>query len=258
MRTPLIAGNWKMNKTHLDAIHFLGQLGHELADHDPERVEVALCPPFTALRSVQTNLEDRHQSFRLGAQDMHWEAEGAFTGEVSPVMLKALKVEYVILGHSERREHFAETNESVNKKVRAAFNHDLVPIMCCGETEAEREAGETETKVERQVIEGLAGIKPDNARSLVIAYEPIWAIGTGKTATPDDAQSVCGLIRKVLTDLYDQTVAEEVRIQYGGSVKSGNTEALTSQADIDGALVGGASLEAAEFAAIVRATKVKG
>ncbi|MGH2699512.1 MAG: triose-phosphate isomerase [Actinomycetota bacterium] len=258
MRTPLIAGNWKMNKTHLDAIHFLGQLGHELADHDPERVEVALCPPFTGLRSVQTNIEDRHQSFRLGAQNMHWEAEGAFTGEVSPVMLKALKVDYVILGHSERREHFGESDESVNKKVKAAFSHGLVPIMCCGETEEERAAGNTETKVERQVTEGLAGVTPDNARDLVVAYEPIWAIGTGKTATPDDAQSVCGLIRKLLIDLYDQSVADEIRIQYGGSVKSGNTEALTSQADIDGALVGGASLDAAEFAAIVRATKVKG
>jgi triosephosphate isomerase (TIM) len=258
MRTPLIAGNWKMNKTHLDAIHFLGQLGHELADHDPQRVEVALCPPFTALRSVQTNLEDRHQSFKLGAQNMHWESDGAYTGEVSPVMLKALNVDYVIIGHSERREHFGETNEAVNKKVRAAFGHEMTPIMCCGETEAEREAGDTETKVERQVTEGLAGVKPDDARNLVIAYEPIWAIGTGKTATPDDAQSVCGLIRKLLADLYEGAVADEVRIQYGGSVKSGNTEALTSQADVDGALVGGASLEAAEFAAIVRATKVKG
>jgi triosephosphate isomerase (TIM) len=258
MRTPLIAGNWKMNKTHLDAIHFLGQLGHELADHDPERVEVALCPPFTGLRSVQTNLEDRHQTFKLGAQNMHWADDGAFTGEVSPVMLKSLNVDYVIIGHSERREHFGETNESVNKKVKAAFNHELLPIMCCGETEEEREAGDTENKVERQVTEGLVGVKPDSARNLVIAYEPIWAIGTGKTATPDDAQSVCGLIRKLLTDLYDGSVAAEVRIQYGGSVKSGNTEALTSQADVDGALVGGASLDAAEFAAIVRATKVKG
>jgi triosephosphate isomerase len=258
MRTPLIAGNWKMNKTHLDAIHFLGQLGHELGDHDHGKVEVAVCPPFTALRSVQTNIEDRRQSFRLGAQDMHWEAEGAFTGEVSPLMLKALKVGYVILGHSERRQHFGETDDSVNKKVKAAFAHDLVPIMCCGETEGDHEANETEAKVERQVREGLTGVKPDDARNLVVAYEPIWAIGTGKTATPDDAQRVCGLIRKVLGNIYDQNIADEVRIQYGGSVKSGNTEALTSQTDIDGALVGGASLEAAEFAAIVRATKVKG
>jgi triosephosphate isomerase (TIM) len=258
MRTPLIAGNWKMNKSHLDAIHFLGQLGHELDRHDPRRVEVALCPPFTALRSVQTNLEDRHQSFKLGAQDMHWDTEGAFTGEISPAMLKALNVDYVILGHSERREHFGETDERVNKKVKAAFANGLVPIMCCGETEDEHEADETETKVERQVRDGLAGVKPDEARTLVIAYEPIWAIGTGKTATPDDAQIVCGLIRSLLSDLYDGSVAGDVRIQYGGSVKSGNTAALTSQPDIDGALVGGASLEAAEFAAIVKATKVKG
>jgi len=258
MRTPLIAGNWKMHKSHLDAIHFLGQLGHELDRHNHRSVEVALCPPFTALRSVQTNIEDRHQSFKLGAQNMHWETEGAFTGEVSPVMLKALKVDYVILGHSERREHFGETDETVNNKVKSAFANDLLPIMCCGETESEHEANETETKVERQIRDGLAGIKPDDARRLVIAYEPIWAIGTGKTATPDDAQRVCGLIRSLLTDLYDQSIANEVRIQYGGSVKSGNTEALTSQTDIDGALVGGASLDAAEFAAIVKATKVKG
>ncbi|MGH2750240.1 MAG: triose-phosphate isomerase [Actinomycetota bacterium] len=255
MRIPLIAGNWKMNKSHLDAIHFLGQLGHELAGHDHGRVEVALCPPFTALRSVQTNIEDRHQRFKLGAQNMHWESDGAFTGEVAPGMLTALQVDYVIVGHSERREHFGETNESVNRKVGAAFINDLVPIMCCGETEQEREAGDTETKVTTQVTEGLAGIKPDDARKLVVAYEPIWAIGTGKTATPDDAQKVCALIRAVLTNIFDESIAGEVRIQYGGSVKSGNTEALTSQPDIDGALVGGASLDAAEFAAIVKATK---
>ncbi len=255
MRTPLIAGNWKMNKTHLDAIHFVGQLGHELGDHDHAKVEVALCPPFTALRSVQTNIEDRHQSFKLAAQNMHWESDGAFTGEVSPSMLSALHVDYVILGHSERREHFGETNATVNNKVKAAFASGLTPIMCCGETDQEHEAGETESKVERQVTEGLAGVKADDARSLVVAYEPIWAIGTGKTATPDDAQKVCGLIRSVLAKLFDQAVADEIRIQYGGSVKSGNAEALTSQPDIDGALVGGASLEAAEFAAIVKATK---
>ena len=258
MRTPLIAGNWKMNKSHLDAIHFLGQLGHELGDHDHGKIEVALCPPFTALRSVQTNIEDRHQSFRLGAQNMHWEEEGAFTGEVSPTMLKALNVEYVILGHSERREHLGETDESVNRKVKAAFAHGLVPIMCCGETDEEHEAGQTEVKVQRQVQEGLAGLKPEHARGLVVAYEPIWAIGTGKTATPEDAQKVCALIRRVLGELYDEGVAGEIRILYGGSVKSGNTEALTSQPDIDGALVGGGSLDAAEFAAIVRATKLKG
>jgi triosephosphate isomerase (TIM) len=255
MRTPLIAGNWKMNKTHLDAIHFLGQLAHELTDHDHSRVEVALCPPFTALRSVQTNIEDRHQSFKLGAQNMHWESEGAFTGEVGPGMLKSLNVEYVILGHSERRQYFAETDETVNNKVKAAFANELTPIMCCGETDGEREARETEAKVERQVTEGLKGLKPEQARDMVIAYEPIWAIGTGKTATPDDAQQVCGFIRDILTDVFDADVAQAIRIQYGGSVKSGNAEALTSQRDIDGALVGGASLDAAEFASIVKATQ---
>jgi triosephosphate isomerase len=186
---------------------------------------------------------------------MHWESEGAFTGEIGPGMLRSLNVDYVILGHSERRQYFAETDESVNHKVKAAFANELTPILCCGETDGEREARETEAKVERQVTEGLKGVKSDQARSIVIAYEPIWAIGTGKTATPDDAQQVCGFIRGILTTLYDRDLAQAIRIQYGGSVKSGNAEALTSQRDIDGALVGGASLDAAEFASIVKATR---
>lgn len=253
MRTPLIAGNWKMNKTHLDAIHFVEQLGHELGNHDPEKVEVVLCPPHTALRSVQTTIDDRHQTFALGAQNMHHETEGAFTGEVSPLMLKALHVRYVILGHSERREMFGETDESVNAKVKAAFANDLVPIMCCGETDMERMNDRTEAKVEGQVREGLAGLSEEQARRVVVAYEPIWAIGTGKTATPEDAQTTISFIRGVLNDLFSEDVGGGIRILYGGSMKAGNAEALVRQPDIDGGLIGGASLEASEFAAMIKA-----
>ena len=253
MRTPLIAGNWKMNKTHLEAIHFVEQLGHELANHDAGKVEVVLCPPFTSLRSVQTTLDDRHQTFGLGAQNMHSADEGAFTGEVSPLMLKSLRVKYVILGHSERREIFGETNETVNQKVRAAFAHEIVPILCCGETDMERMNDRTEAKVEGQVREGLEGLSEAQARQVVVAYEPIWAIGTGKTATPDDAQATISFIRGVLTDLFSDDVSSEIRILYGGSMKAGNAAALVGQTDIDGGLVGGASLDASEFAAMVKA-----
>jgi triosephosphate isomerase len=253
MRTPLIAGNWKMNKTHLEAIHFVEQLGHELANHDAARAEVVLCPPFTALRSVQTTLDDRHQSFDLGAQNMHNENEGAFTGEVSPLMLKSLRVKYVILGHSERREMFGETDEIVNLKVRAAFAHEIIPIMCCGETDMERMNDRTDAKIEAQVREGLEGLSEGQAREVVVAYEPIWAIGTGKTATPDDAQTTISFIRGVLTDLFSDDVSSAIRILYGGSMKAGNAAALIGQPDIDGGLVGGASLDASEFAALVKA-----
>ncbi len=255
MRTPLIAGNWKMNKTHLEAIHFVEQLGHELADHDPQKVEVVLCPPHTALRSVQTTIDDRHQSFGLGAQNMHHENDGAFTGEISPLMLKSLRVRYVILGHSERREMFGDTNETVNLKVRAAFAHEMVPIMCCGETDMERMNDRTEAKVEAQVREGLAGLSEEQAARAVVAYEPIWAIGTGKTATPDDAQTTIAFIRGVLTDLFSDDIASAIRILYGGSMKAGNAAALSSQPDVDGGLIGGASLDAAEFAALVKAVR---
>ncbi len=254
MRKALIAGNWKMNKTHLEAMHLVQQLGHELAAHDFDAVEVVVCPPFTALRTIQTLIDADRYRFGLGAQNMHHEEEGAFTGEVSPGMLKALDVAYVILGHSERRELFGESDDAVNAKVKAAWAGDLVPIMCCGETEDEREAGETEAKVERQVRRGLAGLSAEQARHVVIAYEPIWAIGTGKTATPEDAQGTISFIRKVLAATIDDAIANEMRILYGGSVKAGNAAALMGQTDIDGALVGGASLEAGEFAAIVKAT----
>ena len=255
MRTPLIAGNWKMNKSHLDAMRLVQGLAHELAGHSFERVEVVVCPPFTALRTIQTLIDADRYQFGLGAQNMHHEKEGAFTGEVSASMLKSLDVDYVILGHSERREIFRETDGDVNLKVRTAFANGLVPIVCCGETEEEHEAGQTESKVEGQVRAAFDGIKPEVVAKAIVAYEPIWAIGTGKTATPEDAQSTIAHIRKVLGATAGEEVAQGMRILYGGSVKSGNAATLMSQPDIDGALVGGASLEAQEFAAIVKATK---
>jgi triosephosphate isomerase len=253
MRRPLIAGNWKMHLTHFEAIKLTQQLGYELAERDFARVEVVLCPPFTSLRTVQTLIENDDYEFGLGAQNMHPEAEGAYTGEVSPAMLRALRVRYVIVGHSERREHFGESDEEVSAKVRAAFAHELTPIMCCGETSSERAAGETETKVERQVRAGLSGLRAEQAAALVVAYEPIWAIGTGETATPDDAQATISFIRRVFGEVAAEEAAAAVRILYGGSVKAGNAAALTGRPDVDGALVGGASLDAGEFAAIVKA-----
>jgi triosephosphate isomerase (TIM) len=255
MRTPLIAGNWKMHKTHLEAMTLVQQLAHELADHNFDRVEVVVCPPFTSLRTIQTLIDSDRYSFGLGAQNMHAEKEGAFTGEVSAQMLKALDVDYVILGHSERRELFGETDDAVNAKVKVAFAHGMTPIVCVGETDAEREAGETDAKVTAQVKAAFKGFKGEVVARAVIAYEPIWAIGTGKTATPQDAQATISLIRKVISEIHDEGVAAQIRILYGGSVKSGNAGALMGQPDIDGALVGGASLEGPEFAAIVKAAK---
>ena len=254
-RKPLIAGNWKMHMTHLEAMRLVQALNHELISHDFDKIEVVVCPPFTALRTIQTLIDADRYAFGLGAQNMHSEGNGAFTGEVSAGMLAALDVQYVIVGHSERRELFGETDEQVNAKVRAAFAHELIPIMCCGETEAEREAGGTEAKVERQIKAGLDGVTAEQADGVVIAYEPIWAIGTGRTATPEDAQKTIAFIRSVVSGVFTKDVAEGMRILYGGSVKAGNASALMGQTDIDGALVGGASLEAGEFAAIVKATK---
>jgi triosephosphate isomerase len=254
MRTPLMAGNWKMFKTHLEAIVLVQQLAHELAGHDFHKVEVAVCPPFTSLRSIQTLIDSDRYSFLLGAQNMHHDEQGAYTGEISPTMLASLRVSHVILGHSERRELFGETDDQVNGKVRAAIAHRLTPILCCGETDSERDAGETESKVERQVLAALEGITPEQVAAAVIAYEPIWAIGTGKTATPEDAQATIAHIRSVLKERFGEEAAVATRILYGGSVKAGNAAALMKQPDIDGGLVGGASLDAGEFATIVKAT----
>jgi triosephosphate isomerase (TIM) len=254
VRTPLIAGNWKMFKTHLEAIVLVQQLAHELANHDFGKAEVAVCPPFTALRSIQTLIDSDRYAFMLGAQNMHFEQEGAFTGEISAPMLASLRVHYVILGHSERRLIFGETDDLVNSKAKAAIGHGLVPILCCGETEEERGRGETERKVAGQVAAALQGVTPDQVATSVIAYEPIWAIGTGKTATPEDAQATIAHIRRTLADSFGTETAERTRVLYGGSVKAGNASALMKQRDIDGALVGGASLDPGEFATIVKAS----
>jgi triosephosphate isomerase len=251
-RRPILAANWKMHKTHLEAIQTVQKLSYLLDRDDSERVEVVICPSFTSLRSIDTLLSSDRLPYALGAQDVHWEDKGAFTGEVSPAMLKALNVRYVIVGHSERRELFGETDETVNRKVRAVFAHEITPILCVGETLREHDAGATEQKVTTQVREGLRGVSADHAAALVVAYEPIWAIGTGRNAEPADAGEVVGLIRETIGSLYSKEVADAVRIQYGGSVKAGNIRDFMAHPEIDGALVGGASLDPEEFALIVK------
>lgn len=250
-RKPLISGNWKMNHNHFEAIQTIQKLAYALTDKDFDAVDVSVHPPFTDLRSVQTTIGDQRTRIILGAQHCHWESSGAFTGEVSPPFLAKLDVSYVICGHSERRELFGETDEWVNRKVKAIIAAGMTPIMCCGETQQEREGGQAESKVGGQVRAGLAGVPPEQIAAMVIAYEPIWAIGTGLTATTDDAQGMCIFIRSTVAELAGEAVAEQVRIQYGGSVKPGNAAELMGQHDIDGALVGGASLDADEFARIV-------
>jgi triosephosphate isomerase (TIM) len=252
MRKPLISGNWKMNLNHFEAIQTVQKLAYLVGKDDLEKADVSIHPPFTDVRSVQTLIDTDKLGYALGAQHCHWDDKGAFTGEVSPLFLAKLNVQYVICGHSERRELFGETDEMVAKKVAAIQQHGMTPILCVGETLAEREAGETETKVLGQVRAGLAGRSAEQIGSLVIAYEPIWAIGTGRTATSEDAQQVCAAIRGCVAALAGQDAADTVRIQYGGSVKSANIAELIGQADIDGALVGGASLDPDEFARICR------
>lgn len=252
-RKALISGNWKMHHTHLDAIRVVQKLSYALKDTDYERVDVSVHPTFTSLRAIQTLLDADNIPIALGAQNCHWEEKGAFTGEVSPVMLAKLDVRYVIVGHSERRELFFESDEWVNKKVKSVMAHGMTPIMCVGETLHEREAGATEEKVSTQVRAGLDGVPAEQVAALVIAYEPIWAIGTGRNATPEDAQSTIATIRGVVTNAFGGEAGAAVRIQYGGSVKPSNAAELLGQPDIDGALVGGASLEADDFAAVVQA-----
>jgi triosephosphate isomerase len=251
-RKPIMAGNWKMHHTHLEAIQVVQKLGYRLEPEDYDRCDVVVCPPFTALRSVQTVIEADRLSIQLGAQNTHWEEEGAYTGEVSPVMLSKLNVTYVVVGHSERREHFGETDDMVNRKVKAVLAHRMTPIMCVGETLEEREGGQTEAKVSGQVKGGLDEVEPEQVGQLVIAYEPIWAIGTGKNATPEDANETIGTIRSMVAGLFNEEAARSVRIQYGGSVKPGNIGAFMAMPEIDGALVGGASLDPDDFAHIVR------
>jgi triosephosphate isomerase len=249
MRRPFVAGNWKMYKTTAEARVLLSELLPELTTI--REVEIVLCPPFTSILPVASLLEGT--SIGVGAQNMHWEASGAFTGEVAPPMLVEF-CKYVILGHSERRAYFGETDANVNRKVRAALAHDLVPIMCVGETLAENEAGITQEVVVRQVQHGMEGVEGKSIGSVVIAYEPVWAIGTGRAATVADANAViAGIIRAWLEHTYGPELSQTVRILYGGSVKASNAADFFSYPDIDGALVGGASLKAAEFIPIVRA-----
>jgi triosephosphate isomerase len=253
-RTPLISGNWKMHHDHFEALRTIQKLNWLLTPDVVERVDVGVHPPFTDIRTVQTSIEADRMPFILGAQHCHFEDSGAFTGEVSPAFLAKLDVKMVICGHSERRSIFGETDEMVNAKVAAVLKHKMTPILCVGESLAEREAAETEAVVLSQVVNGLRGVAKTAVAELVIAYEPVWAIGTGRTATPDDAQQVCASIRAAVAASFGADAATGVRIQYGGSVKSGNIADLMAQPDIDGALVGGASLDPDEFARIVQHT----
>jgi triosephosphate isomerase len=247
-RLPFMAGNWKMNKTTGEAIDLVREL--KTAISGVKGVEVAVAPPFTALYAVCKELEG--SSIRLAAQNLYWEEKGAFTGEVSPLMLKEVGCHYVIIGHSERRQFFGETDETANRRIKAALAQGLKVIFCIGETLKEREEGKTFSVIERQVEDGLKNLSDKEMKNMVIAYEPVWAIGTGKTATPGQAEEVHRFIRGKIEKLYSREVSEEIRIQYGGSVTPENIKGLMEQANIDGALVGGASLKAESFSKIVR------
>jgi len=249
MRKPIIAGNWKLNKTSREAIVLVEELKREVVDI--ETVDIVVCPPFTALESVSEVLTD--SNIALGAQNVYWADSGAFTGEISAPMLKDFGVTYVIVGHSERRQFFGETNATVNKRVRAVLSHGLTPIVCVGENLAEREGNKTFDVVKDHCGGSLAGLTAEEAKKIVVAYEPVWAIGTGKTASPQQAQEVHAFIRQLLEKTFSKDAGQSIRIQYGGSVTPENIASLIGQPDIDGALVGGASLKAPSFAAIVKA-----
>ncbi|RMI46467.1 triose-phosphate isomerase [Streptomyces triticirhizae] len=251
-RTPLMAGNWKMNLNHLEAIAHVQKLAFGLADKDFDEVEVAVLPPFTDLRSVQTLVDGDKLKIRYGAQDISAFDSGAYTGEISGPMLAKLNCSYAVVGHSERRQYHGENEEICNAKVKAAYRHGITPILCVGEPLEVRRAGGQVPHTLAQLDGALDGLPAESAASIVIAYEPVWAIGTGEVATPDDAQEVCAAIRARLAELYDGQLADGVRIQYGGSVKSGNVAAIMAQPDVDGALVGGAALDAEEFVKIIR------
>ena len=253
-RIPLLAGNWKMNLDHLQATHLVQKLDWTLKDgkHDFGAVEVAVLPPVTDLRSVQTLIDGDRLELKFGAQDLSVHDAGAYTGEISGAFLAKLGCSYVVVGHSERREYHHEDDSVVNAKVKAAYRHGITPIFCCGEGLEIRQAGTHVEHVLAQVEAGLDGLSVEDARRIVIAYEPIWAIGTGEVATPEDAQEVCAAIRTKLAELYSGDVADGIRVLYGGSVKSSNVAAIMAKEDVDGALVGGASIDPAEFAAICR------
>lgn len=250
MRKQIIAGNWKMHTDLAEATILVEGIKAALAEGEATR-EVVVCPPFTGLSTVADLIEDT--DVRLGAQNMYFEPKGAFTGEVSPLMLTDVGCHYVILGHSERREYFGESDALINQKIKAAFQYDLIPILCVGESLAQREANETQSFIDSQLTAGLEGLTAEQVSQMVIAYEPIWAIGTGKTATAEQAGEVCTAIRAKVAALFDKETAEALRIQYGGSVKGSNAKEILSQPDIDGALVGGASLKADDFMAIIKA-----
>jgi triosephosphate isomerase len=253
-----VSGNWKMNLDHLEAIHAARDLGLRLQPADVAPLDVSVHPPFTDIRSVQSVLEGEGIPVALGAQDCAVEDSGAFTGEVSPVMLAKLHVEYVIVGHSERRALFGETDAVVAAKLRAVLRNVMVPVFCVGETVDERDIGLTQERLTAQVTAALTGLPAEDVASMVVAYEPVWAIGTGQAATPDDAQEACAWIRGVVASVAGEDAATRVRIQYGGSVKADNTESLMECTDVDGLLVGGASLDAAQFTDIVRAASRAG
>jgi len=248
MRKPIIAGNWKMNLNTQEAVFLVEYLKRSLAEE--KEVEAVVCPPFTSLLSVAQVLKGTN--IKIGAQNMSWEQKGAYTGEISPLMLKDLGCEYVILGHSERREYFSETNAMINKKAHTALENGLKPIVCVGETLEQREAGKMEEVIREQTTKSLAQLPLEKITDLVVAYEPVWAIGTGKSATSEQANEVIKLIRSILEEMFGSEKAQAIRIQYGGSVKPETIAELMNQSDIDGALVGGASLQADPFTKIVR------
>lgn len=252
MRKPIVAGNWKMHKSVDEAVTLASAIKVDLSDCI--ETEVILCPPFTALKAVGDALSG--SNIKLGAQNMHWEREGAYTGEISPSMLRGVFCHYVIIGHSERRALFHETNETVNRKIKAAISAGLRPIVCVGETLDERKSGRTADIIKHQIEGGLAGIET-GINTMVLAYEPVWAIGTGLTATPEQAQEVHAFARGILAGMFGDNAAASIRIQYGGSVKPGNAKELFGQPDIDGGLIGGAALDARSFVEIVRATQLK-
>ena len=245
MRKPIIAGNWKMHKTIAEALEFVNDVKDKVSNNE---VEAVICAPFTLLKDLKE--ATKGTDIKIGAQNMHFEEVGAFTGEISPLMLKELDMDYVVIGHSERRQYFNETNETVNKKVLKALEVGIDPILCVGETLEEREAGNTKNICKVQVEKALENVSKEDLAKVVIAYEPIWAIGTGKTATSEDANDVISYIREVIANLYGE-LASDVRIQYGGSVKPSNVAEIMSQSDIDGALVGGASLQANDYVELV-------
>ena len=245
MRKPIIAGNWKMHKTIAEALEFVNDVKDKVSNNE---VEAVICAPFTLLKDLKE--ATKGTNIKIGAQNMHFEEMGAFTGEISPLMLKELDMDYVVIGHSERRQYFNETDETVNKKVLKALEVGIDPILCVGETLEEREAGNTKNICKVQVEKALENVSKEDLAKVVIAYEPIWAIGTGKTATSEDANDVIAYIREVIANLYGE-LASDVRIQYGGSVKPSNVAEIMNQSDIDGALVGGASLEANDYVELV-------